>query len=101
MSRKECRDIYELINNARADRIFLDLLAAYNQEGRIVTSATGANFAPSKFESDARACKMRKKPLTEAMNRLFAAKKIRLDEIGPPSKRRQSLVVVSACSSGT
>jgi hypothetical protein len=81
--------------NARADRIFLDMLAAYNQEGRIVSSQRGANYAPAIFEQDQRANKFRKKALEAAMNRLFEAKKIRLDEVGPAYKLRKSLVAMA------
>ncbi|HEX3945336.1 MAG TPA: AAA family ATPase, partial [Rhizomicrobium sp.] len=41
--------------NARADRVFLDMLGSYTEEGRNVGPSTGASFAPNMFSNDRRA----------------------------------------------
>jgi RecA-family ATPase len=83
-----------LMGQVKADRTFLELLAAYNADGRIVSASKSANYAPSVFAKDERAKGMRMKPLEQAMNRLFASGRIKLDETGPASRRRKSLVVI-------
>jgi RecA-family ATPase len=77
---------------ATADNRFLELLTAYVTDGRIVSSTRSANYAPTLFSRDERAKGMRAKMFEAAMNRLFAAGRIQTKEIGPPSKRRRSLV---------
>jgi RecA-family ATPase len=76
----------------RIDRVFLELLAAYEAEGRTVGSAPSAIYAPTLFAKDSRAKGVSKKGLTDSMNRLFASGRIRAEEYGPPSKRRSKLV---------
>lgn len=78
----------------RIDRIFLELLAAYEAQGRTVGSAPTVNYAPAVFAKEDRAKGIGKRGLSDAMNRLFAAGRIRVEEHGPPSKRRRKMVVV-------
>jgi RecA-family ATPase len=70
-----------------ADGVFLDMLAAYGVEGRHVSSTPSANFAPAIFARDPRSQGINKRGLADAMNRLFAAKRIEVVEFGPPSRR--------------
>lgn len=78
----------------KADRVFLELLAAYDVEGRHVSATPSANYAPIMFEKDTRAAGIRKRGFGDAMNRLFEAGRIRVEEIGPASRRVKKIVVV-------
>jgi RecA-family ATPase len=82
--------------HAKADRVFLEMLGAYTAEGRLVRATTGHGYAPSVFAAD----KQRNEGVTarafaDAMNRLFELRRVRLEESGPPSKRRTHLVLVT------
>ncbi|SEE75969.1 hypothetical protein SAMN05444161_7044 [Rhizobiales bacterium GAS191] len=76
----------------KADTMFLDMLAVYEAEGRPISSTPSANFAPVFFANDPRSKGFSKRGLRDAMNRLFAAKRIEVVEFGPPSKRRNRVV---------
>jgi RecA-family ATPase len=80
---------------ARADRVFLDLLSAYQAEGRKVSATPSSTYAPAVFGKDARSEGIGARGLTEAMNRLFAARRIRTVEYGPASKPRTRLEIVT------
>ena len=75
-----------------ADQVFLDMLAAYDVEGRNVGPA-GPTYAPTQFSKDARSNGLGRRGLADAMNRLFAAGRICVEEVGPPSHRRKRIVV--------
>jgi len=77
---------------ARAERIFLELLDAYNSDGRGVSPRPSPNFAPAVFARDPRADGLTKKALTSAMNYLFQSAQIATEESGPSSRRRQTIV---------
>lgn len=76
---------------ARVDALFLRLLDDYEAEGRFVGSSRSANYAPTVFSLDARAKGTDRRGFEGAMNRLFAEKRIRNAEYGPPSKTRMRL----------
>ena len=76
----------------RADGVFLDLLDAYEAEGRPVSQTPSHNYAPTIFANDARAKGITKTGFTSAMNRLFAAATIKGIEYGPASRRRRKIV---------
>lgn len=78
---------------ARADRVFLDMLAAYTAEERHVSHKTGHNYAPAVFARDARSKGIGKPALLAAMNRLFAEKRIAVESFGPQSRRLHRLVI--------
>lgn len=76
-----------------AETVFLDLLAATTREGRRVSENRMANnFAPRAFEKRADRKGYRKTDFEPAMERLFAAGKIVVDEDGPPSKKVRFIV---------
>jgi RecA-family ATPase len=75
-----------------ADEIFAALVTAYEAEKSHVSSTPSANFAPAVFARDPRSQGIGKKALGDAMNRLFAARKIEVIEFGPPSRRLKSIV---------
>ena len=61
-----------------ADVVFMQLLVRLTMEGRTVSEKSGANYAPHVFsqEREAKFAKLGKRPLAEAMRRLFRAKQI-------------------------
>lgn len=77
---------------ANADEVFLQILAAYTAQGRRVSDAVGAAYAPAIFAREPAAAGFKKAALGAAMNRLFGAGKIRIELIGPASKQRRQLV---------
>ncbi len=77
---------------ARIDQLFLDLLAAYQAQGRNVSHQPGPTYAPALFGKDPEAKGSTRRGLTDAMNRLFAAGTIRVEESGPSSRRRSRIV---------
>jgi RecA-family ATPase len=84
-----------IATNARADRIFLELLANYTDEGRAVSASTGHGYAPVIFAKDPRAEGLSKAKLILAMNRLFGEQRIRSVEYGPPSRSHRKLEIVT------
>jgi RecA-family ATPase len=82
----------------RVDEIFLRLVEAYRAEGRRVSPNVGATFAPTIFAADSRADGLPASGLRQAMDRLFQAGRIATREQGPPSKRREFLVIAEPAS---
>ncbi|CDX30869.1 RecA-family ATPase (fragment) [Mesorhizobium sp. ORS 3359] len=76
----------QMAAHSKAERIFLEILTAYEADGRYVSATPSANYAPTVFAKDPRADGVRKFGFTDAMNRLFEAKKIVTMSYGPPSK---------------
>lgn len=78
---------------AAAERVFCDVLDALNEAGIRVASTKGVNFAPRIMAERPDAEGMKAKALEGAMNRLMVAGQIKVEWEGPPSKKRQRLVV--------
>jgi RecA-family ATPase len=79
----------------RAEDLFLTLLDRCNEQNRNTCDKPSAQtFAPTLFakEREAKELKMRKMDFDGAMRRLFAAKKIRNEPYGPPSRGTVKLV---------
>lgn len=83
----------QMAAEARAETVFMDLLTAYEVEGRNVTATPCSTYAPAMFVKDKRAEGIGKRALEQAMNRLFAERRIKVEEFGPASKRRNRLTV--------
>jgi RecA-family ATPase len=81
--------------DVKAEDLFLTLLQRYEREGRHVGATRGTIYAPPIFaaEPEARAAGLSSRHLADAMARLFAANRIRVETSGPPSKRRSRIVV--------
>lgn len=79
----------------RADALFLDLLAAYDRQGRNVNTSSGPNYAPAVFAADASARGVTREQFRDAMNRLLHSGQIRNIEFGPPSRRVMRLAIAS------
>ncbi len=79
---------------AKACRIFMELLDAYTIDNRPVSPMPSNSFAPAVFSQDPRSENIGRTNLTKAMNRLFNDNRISVVESGPPSKRRSRIVAV-------
>jgi RecA-family ATPase len=88
---------------AEVDHLFIKLLRRFAEQGRNVSDKTGTSYAPSHFakQPEAKAGKVTSKAFAEAMERLFEAKRIRIDTEGPPSHPRTRLVEVSSTDPST
>ena len=77
-----------------ADHLFLELLDKFHAQGRNASHIKTANsYAPTMFAKDPKAkAPGIHKTLADAMERLFAAKKIKAEEYGPPSKQHHRIV---------
>ena len=84
----------KIARNDKAERVFLDLLAAFSAQGRDVSPNVSNTYAPSVFEKHPDAEGVSKKEFATAMGRLLSTNRIRSDTAGPPSRRYSKLVVV-------
>jgi RecA-family ATPase len=81
--------------DAKADEVFMTLLAAFMEQGRNVSDRpTSHNYAPTMFAAERRAkeANIKKPGLVAAMRRLFDARKIRVDNYGRPSRPYSRIV---------
>jgi RecA-family ATPase len=78
----------------RAETVFLELLVTYEGEGRYVSATPSVTYAPKVFAEDPRSGALGKRALTDAMNRLFAAKRIKIGHHGRPSDPRTHIELV-------
>jgi RecA-family ATPase len=78
----------------KIDELFLTILRRLYKQNRAVSDKTSKAYAPSVFSSEPEAGHVPQagKAFTAAMIRLFAANRIRVEEDGPPSRRRRYIV---------
>ena len=76
---------------ANAEFVFLEMLDAYNNEGRNVGASQYGNYAPSAFAKDKRGKGIQQAGFHRRNERLFARGVIRTETYGPPSKQRSRL----------
>jgi RecA-family ATPase len=74
------------------DEAFLRCLDAATAQGRAVGAKKSSTFAPAVFEMMPEANGLKSKALMMAMERHLSAGRIRVEESGPPSKRRERIV---------
>jgi RecA-family ATPase len=87
----------KLAADQRADEVFITLLKQLEQQGRSVNDKPSSpTFAPKVFSEQPTANGMNKKALAGAMQRLFAANKIRICEYGRPSRPNSKLELVNS-----
>jgi len=92
--------------DTKAEHVFLDLLRRYDQQGRNVGHKVGPSYAPALFAKEDVAQKLaakgqnRRKALEAAMNRLFAAKKIKVENYGKPSRPNNKIVEIEHGENG-
>jgi RecA-family ATPase len=86
-----------LAAEAEVDHLFIKLLRRFADQGRNVSDKTGTSYAPAQFskQPDAKTAKTTSRMLAEAMERLFAAGKVKVVTEGPPSHPRTRLVEAS------
>jgi RecA-family ATPase len=81
--------------DAKADDVFLDLLARFTNQNRYVSDKTSANYAPALFakEDAAKAAGLTSHHLAGAMRRLFASGRIWNDPCGKPSRPQYRIAI--------
>lgn len=80
-----------LVSSAKAERVFLELLAKYIGQNRYVSPSEGKSYAPFIFAKDAAAEGVNKAALKAAMERLLADGRIENAPYGAPSKKQFKL----------
>jgi DNA transposition AAA+ family ATPase len=89
-----------LAADTKAEHVFLDLLRRYDEQGRNVSHKVSPSYAPALFAKEDAAQKLaatdrnRRKLIENAMNRLFAAKKIKVENYGKPSRPYNKIVEI-------
>jgi RecA-family ATPase len=81
----------KLASGAKAQRVFMKLLATFTDQGRQVNHKGGTTYAPNLFAKHPDSEGMTKRALGGAMETLLSAGKVIIQEEGPPSKRRSFL----------
>lgn len=82
-----------MVSSAKAERVFMELLRTFTEQGRWVNSGGGQTYAPSVFADHPNAEGISKRRFRGTMESLLARGMIRVEEHGPPSKRRHFLRV--------
>ena len=80
-----------LAAQAKAERVFVDLLAGFESEDRDVSPNRGPTYAPTEFAKHPDVDGVAKRALEIAMAQLLKAGRIRVETFGPPSKQRKRL----------
>ena len=78
---------------AKAERVFLTLLALINGQGRDVSPKPSRSFAPTVFSKHPDSEGLSDRQLAAAMERLLGAKQIHVETFGPPSHQRSKLAI--------
>jgi RecA-family ATPase len=87
----------QLVEAERAvEHVFMSLLVRFTLEGRSVSDRSGTNYAPHLFaeQAEAKVAKATKARLKAAMNRLFTAKRIRVERKDKRGGRAGYVLVV-------
>jgi RecA-family ATPase len=79
--------------DAKAERVFLDLLASFQAQHRDVSPKQSNTYAPSVFEKHPAAEGIKKRAFANAMERLLSANRITVEPVGPPSRRHSRLMI--------
>jgi RecA-family ATPase len=80
---------------AKAERVFLDLLGTFTAQGRDVSPKPSQTYAPSVFEKHPNAEGITKRGFASAMERLLTAGRILVETVGPPSRQYKRLIIAS------
>ncbi|WP_373503644.1 AAA family ATPase [Aestuariivirga sp.] len=81
------------ISNNKAERIFLELLAQFTDQGRYVSAQPSNNYAPKLFSESPHSQGLSKRAFTTAMNMLFTAGTIEIQKHGPKSRERSHIAM--------
>lgn len=80
---------------ATADELFLQLLADFMAQGRTVSpQRSSRTHAALQFAQTPQGKQFKRQGFEAAMERLFAANRIRVEHVGPASKRKEIVVAV-------
>ena len=84
-----------LAHQAKAQQVFLDLLARFNREGRNVSANPGRGYAPSTFagEAEAKAAHLNSRDLKDALRQLFQDGKIWNEPYGRASHLHRRIAI--------
>ena len=82
----------KLVADAKAERIFLQLLAEFEGQDRQVSPNRSNVYAPVVFAQHPGAEGVTKKAFASAMERLLIAGRVRTETSGPPSRQRSRLI---------
>ena len=74
----------KLTADAKAERVFLDLLGSHLSQDRDVSPKKSNTYAPSVFEQHPKAEGVTKRAFAAAMERLLSANRIAVETVGPP-----------------
>lgn len=77
----------KMANDAKAQRVFMKLLATFTGQGRAVNYAGGSRYAPKLFAEHPENERMTKRAFKMAMESLLASGKIAIKTEGPPSRK--------------
>lgn len=83
----------KLAADARAEHVFLGLLAAFTAQGRDVSSKTSNAYAPAVFARHPNAEGIGKQAFAHAMERLLATERVHVEHIGPTSRRTSRIAI--------
>ncbi|MDU8945610.1 AAA family ATPase [Ovoidimarina sediminis] len=72
--------------SAKAERVFLKLLAIYAAQGRRVNASGGTNYAPKKFAEHPDNEGVTRRAFKDVMERLLRDGKVNIRQDGPPSR---------------
>ena len=88
-------EAYTGIAENAADKLFLQLLADFTAQGRTVSAQRSSRtHAALQFAQTPAGKRFKRQGFEAAMERLFAAKRIRVEQVGPASKRKEVIVAV-------
>lgn len=79
---------------AKADRVYLRLLDAFNEQGRPLNPTSGSTFAPKVFAAHPESEGLTKRAFADAQERLFSSGEIVSEQFGKPSSPRTRIVRV-------
>ncbi|MDN3719996.1 hypothetical protein QW131_14380 [Roseibium salinum] len=85
----------DIAAQAKAERVFMSLLAAFTREGRNVSESTGHAYAPKKFADDSRAEGVTRNEFKKRQCQICLQKgAIQMETVGPASRHTRRIVAV-------
>jgi RecA-family ATPase len=84
----------KIVDEARCEAVFVNLAADLIGQGRDLSPNRSPTFAPSLFAKHPSAKGLSKEQFEKAIERLLSAGRIRVETVGPPSRKYKRLVFV-------
>jgi RecA-family ATPase len=91
---RDAQSIDNLMQAVKAEEIFIKLLRQHNDQGQKVSPNPSQTYAPALFSKHPNAEGISKTAFERGMQNLIGLGKIKIEEVGPPSRRYQQLRVV-------